>query len=527
MMSIQAQAEHCVQGSLPTLLSSRSQGMIDESKACAPVTHPSHRVAIVTIPLAGHKRVAIALAEEMCQRGYAVDFLIGADGITSELRDMSLDFPFFTLHPVSEGASTAKMDWGAVASSTGRLGGSKRALVEAVVARSKNEQEQQAMVEQWKTMRDILSQVHPDVILFDHSLQVVQAWAEQAAIPSIIMHTPYFMTGEPAGCARLSLMDKMSLTWTFMTAQPMAFINEGKKELGISGGGPAKIREGAAGARQGAGNAPHTLVFCEPELLNSARLPERAHVVGPCLASEVASVDAQLLHWLEEASEQNQRVLYVALGTLANDFLTAEAIGTLLDAFNSLGAQWRVLWSLPAAQQELLSQTGRPCRPEQIRFETFVAQRGVLAHPAVALFLTHGGQNSVNEGLAAGRPLLCMPLFCDQYEVAQAVLSHGLGLVFHKDELLAGRTDRLLELAQRLTTEGHFLETVSRHAKLLRLRAGCGRAAELIESVVHAGTDFQELWRPRHLDSTQDASSCFVGLAKLCAAAHVCPCSEA
>jgi len=377
-------------------------------------------------------------------------------------------------------------------------------------------------------MRDILSQVHPDVILLDHSLQVLQAWAEQAAIPSIIMHTPYFMTGEPAGCARMSLTDKMSLAWTFFTAQPMAFIGEGKRELGISGEGPAKIREGAAGAREAAGNAPHTFVFCEPELLNSASLPERTHVVGPCLASEVAPIEAQLLQWLEEASEQSQSVLYVALGTLANDFLTVEAIGTLLDAFSSLGDQWRVLWSLPAAQQELLSQTGRPGHShQQLRFETFVAQRGVLEHPAVALFLTHGGQNSVNEGLAAGKPLLCMPLFCDQYEVAQAVLSHGLGLVFHKDELLAGRTDRLLELARRLTVESHFLETVRRHAQLLHLRAGCGRAVEVIESIVHAGTDYQELWRPRHLDSTQDSFSCFGGLARVCAAAHVCPCSEA
>jgi len=155
---------------------------------------------------------------------------------------------------------------------------------------------------------------------------------------------------------------------------------------------------------------------------------------------------------------------------------------------------------MPAAQQQLLMQTGRSCHKEKFRFESFVAQRGVLEHPAVALFLTHAGQSSVNEGLAAGKPLLCMPLFCDQYEVAQAVLNHGLGLVFHKDELLAGRLALIIGLIRRLTTEDHFLKTVARQAQLLRLRAGCGRAAEVIESIVHAGTDYQELWKPGHLD---------------------------
>jgi len=36
---------------------------------------------------------------------------------------------------------------------------------------------------------------------------------------------------------------------------------------------------------------------------------------------------------------------------------------------------------------------------------------------------------------------------------------------------------------------------VDRYAHLMRLRKGCGRAAEVIESVIYGGVDFQELWR--------------------------------
>jgi len=140
-------------------------------------------------------------------------------------------------------------------------------------------------------------------------------------------------------------------------------------------------------------------------------------------------------------------VLYVAMGTLGNGFLTSGIVGTLLDAFVRMGEGWRVLWSLPEAQQPLLSESGRPLDAARLRVESFVCQRAVLDHRAVSLFLTHGGQSSVNEGLAAGVPLLCLPLFCDQYEMAEAVFRHGLGLVYHKDEAIASQSERLAQLS--------------------------------------------------------------------------------
>ena len=44
----------------------------------------------------------------------------------------------------------------------------------------------------------------------------------------------------------------------------------------------------------------------------------------------------------------------------------------------------------------------------------WVPQLAVLAHPATKLFVTHCGINSLNEGLAAGKPLLGMPFATDQ-----------------------------------------------------------------------------------------------------------------
>merc|ERR1711920_784927 len=289
--------------------------------------------------------------------------------------------------------------------------------------------------------------------------------------------------------------------WLMARRKPMAPFSQAGRALGLDGQGGSSAAEGEAGAGTAQGLSPHTFVFCEPELLHTANLPARVHAVGPCLSMDsICRVDEALLPWLEEAAARGERVLYVAMGTLGNGFLTGGIVGTLLDAFASMGEGWRVLWSLPEAQQPLLPESGRPLDAARLRVESFVCQRAVLDHRAVSLFLTHGGQSSVNEGLAAGVPLVCLPLFCDQYEMAEAIFRHGLGLVYHKDEAIASQSERLAQLIQRVATESHFSDMAKRYAQLLRLRAGSGRGADLIESIVHAGADFQELWQgPRIL----------------------------
>merc|ERR1719464_2570817 len=117
------------------------------------------------------------------------------------------------------------------------------------------------------------------------------------------------------------------------THNPLAFFNDAQRELGIDKSKGSGFGEGAAGARRAEGLSPHTLVFCEPELLNAASVPARVHVVGPCLAPDARGPEEHLVPWLDGAHASGQRVLYVAFGTLGNGFLTEGAVGTLLDAF--------------------------------------------------------------------------------------------------------------------------------------------------------------------------------------------------
>lgn len=461
------------------------------------------RIAILTVSLSGHKRPAIAIATEMAERGFAVDFLIGSNGVTDELHTLARDFPNLTLHAIAAGKDPlAHMDWQSVAASTGRLFGSKCQLFKSI---TETFSDMDSFIEQWRGFKEVLEACPPDLVVLDHAHKIMQQWAEEQGIPSVVMHTPYYQTGPATGCAVVSDQEGQFLGQLIGELQPFKRMDEAKAALGITGE-DITLGEGEEGASAALGLKPHTFVFCEPELLHTAQLPQRVHAVGPCFNSkDKMDVDANLRDWIDSEGQ----VLYVAFGTLANGFLTAAAVGTLIDAFYSLGSGWRVLWSLPKAQQPLLQECGRSIDNARLRVEPFVRQRAVLAHPNVKVFLTHGGQTSVNEGLAAGRPLVCMPLFCDQYEMAESIYRHGLGLVFHKDELLDKQADRLRSFILRVDQEPSFKKMAARHARLMRIRHGCARAAEVLESIIEVGADYQELWQSEDAVEEIDAAVTF------------------
>lgn len=66
--------------------------------------------------------------------------------------------------------------------------------------------------------------------------------------------------------------------------------------------------------------------------------------------------------------------------------------------------------------------------PPNMWGEKFVPQLAVL--PMVDLFISHGGNNSVTEGLYFGKPMIVLPLYGDQNDNATRIQEKGLGLTF-------------------------------------------------------------------------------------------------
>nr|AAM47591.1 putative glucosyl transferase [Sorghum bicolor] len=171
--------------------------------------------------------------------------------------------------------------------------------------------------------------------------------------------------------------------------------------------------------------------------------------VGPLSVSSDKPVggfwaeDASCAAWLD--AQPDSSVVYVAFGSLAAydaAQLVELAEGLLLTSRPFL---WVVRPGL--AGEHLLEQLRRRAAPRG-RVVSWCPQQSVLAHPAVACFLTHCGWNSTMEAVRSGVPLLCWPYFTDQFlnqsyicdvwgtglkvplpPAAAAAAAHGAGLV--------------------------------------------------------------------------------------------------
>jgi UDP:flavonoid glycosyltransferase YjiC (YdhE family) len=118
--------------------------------------------------------------------------------------------------------------------------------------------------------------------------------------------------------------------------------------------------------------------------------------------------------------------------------------------------------------------------PPNVHVARWVPQADVMPHAAA--MVCHGGSGTVNAGLAAGVPMVVVPLFADQPHNGRRVAEIGAGLVVDPDQLvrlpdavrslLADRSYRAA--ARRIARETKQLPTVDTASKILR---GLARAA--------------------------------------------------
>ena len=85
----------------------------------------------------------------------------------------------------------------------------------------------------------------------------------------------------------------------------------------------------------------------------------------------------------------------------------------------------------------------------------------VLAETAVVV--THAGHGSVSKALAAGVPLVCMPMGRDQKDNTVRVLRLGAGVRVHK----SARPDRIAAAVQRVLQDSSYAEAAQRFAGTL------------------------------------------------------------
>lgn len=169
--------------------------------------------------------------------------------------------------------------------------------------------------------------------------------------------------------------------------------------------------------------SPHgTLTFTTEALVG--RPPPDARVVGP---SRPVHPRCSVRTGLDFAD--GRPLVYMSLGTQA--YHRPQWFELVFDAVRGTD-----LALLAAVGDEVQAQMLRPSQPANVRCEPFVSQLDVLA--SASAFISHGGANSVMEGLSAGVPLLLSPICNDQFHNLLFVENAGAGRLVDLDRLSAG-----------------------------------------------------------------------------------------
>ncbi|MEV0891781.1 macrolide family glycosyltransferase [Promicromonospora sp. NPDC050262] len=114
--------------------------------------------------------------------------------------------------------------------------------------------------------------------------------------------------------------------------------------------------------------------------------------------------------------------------------------------------------------------------PANVLARPSVPQLQVLAQ--AALFVTHGGMNSVNEAMLAGVPTLVVPQGADQPLVAQRVVELGAGLALGTQD---ATPESVYTLARRLLREPRFRAAAGVQRDAQEEAGGALRAADELE----------------------------------------------
>lgn len=196
-------------------------------------------------------------------------------------------------------------------------------------------------------------------------------------------------------------------------------------------------------------------------------LPPNVQLVGPILSTATQELSPELRSWLDNSADTP--VIFVSFGTLAE--LSKSSATSILEGLKSCPV--RVLWSLRTDQQGLLADI-----PTSVRIESTVPQQAVLAHPAVKVFLSHCGMNSVSESIYYGKPILGVPIFIDQHYNSARVVDAGIGVRIAKSEVSATSVRNSVNL---LLSEERFVQAVRRLSKVVTGNDSLGRTIGLIE----------------------------------------------
>lgn len=124
---------------------------------------------------------------------------------------------------------------------------------------------------------------------------------------------------------------------------------------------------------------------------------------------------------LKRLDDSKNGVIYMSLGTLVKSSFLKKNIEIFVDVFREL--DYDIIWKFEDEQIEN--------KPKNVYTNKWFPQSDLLAHPKVKLFITQGGQQSLEESIDRNVPVLVCPIHGDQQSNGARAVIKNIGQVMN------------------------------------------------------------------------------------------------
>ncbi|XP_038217913.1 UDP-glucosyltransferase 2-like [Zerene cesonia] len=186
-------------------------------------------------------------------------------------------------------------------------------------------------------------------------------------------------------------------------------------------------------------------------------------------------------------------VIYFSLGTnVFSSLLRPEIIQMFIDTFSKLNHDVLWKWETDVMQG----------KSENIKLFKWLPQSDVLKHPKIKAFITQGGLQSTDEAIAAGVPLIGIPMLGDQWYNVEKYVYHRIGL---RLDLPTLTKEKLRSAIDKVILDPSFKQNIAKLRTIMNddSKTGLERAVWWTEYVLrHGGA--KHLRSPAYYSSYKD-----------------------
>ncbi|CAL1544433.1 unnamed protein product [Lymnaea stagnalis] len=127
--------------------------------------------------------------------------------------------------------------------------------------------------------------------------------------------------------------------------------------------------------------------------------------------------------------------------------------------------------------------------PTRIMTSNWVPQNDLLGHPKTRVFVSHCGKNGQYEALYHAVPILCLPIYGDQYYNTERIRSKGFGL---GADIRKITSEDLVHLIKEIASEAKYKTTIQKASKLFKelYQLPMKKAAYWFDHVMKYGGDY-------------------------------------